>query len=210
MNDRIGELLPKNIRIRLASASPRRRELLSAMGIPFTVSPCDVDEQIGEGTHPADAVILLSARKAQAAAACFGTEDVILSSDTLVEIDGVPLGKPKDEADALSMLLRLSGREHRVHTGLSVAWHGECRTVRDTTRVFMRPFTEEEARAYIATGEPADKAGAYAIQGIASAFIEKIDGDYFNVVGLPTCRMFGLLREAFGIEPEDVICKNNV
>lgn len=199
MNDRIGELLPKNIRIRLASASPRRRELLSAMGIPFTVSPCDVDEQIGEGTHPADAVILLSARKAQAAAACFGTEDVILASDTLVEIDGVPLGKPKDEADALSMLLRLSGREHRVHTGLSVAWHGECRTVRDTTRVFMRPFTEEEARAYIATGEPADKAGAYAIQGLGGALVDRIEGAYDTVVGLPCAAVERLLLAALGL-----------
>lgn len=199
MNDRIGELLPKNIRIRLASASPRRRELLSAMGIPFTVSPCDVDEQIGEGTHPADAVLLLSARKAQAAAACFGTEDVILASDTLVEIDGVPLGKPKDEADALSMLLRLSGREHRVHTGLSVAWHGECRTVRDTTRVFMRPFTEEEARAYIATGEPADKAGAYAIQGLGGALVDRIEGAYDTVVGLPCAAVERLLLAALGL-----------
>lgn len=199
MNDRIGELLPKNIRIRLASASPRRRELLSAMGIPFTVSPCDVDEQIGEGTHPADAVLLLSARKAQAAAACFGTEDVILASDTLVEIDGVPLGKPKDEADALSMLLRLSGREHRVHTGLSVAWHGECRTVRDTTRVFMRPFTEEEARAYIATGEPADKAGAYAIQGLGGALVDRIEGAYDTVVGLPCAAVEHLLLAALGL-----------
>lgn len=199
MNDRIGELLPKNIRIRLASASPRRRELLSAMGIPFTVSPCDVDEQIGEGTHPADAVILLSARKAQAAAACFGTEDIILASDTLVEIDGVPLGKPKDEADALSMLLRLSGREHRVHTGLSVAWHGECRTVRDTTRVFMRPFTEEEARAYIATGEPADKAGAYAIQGLGGALVDRIEGAYDTVVGLPCAAVERLLLAVLGL-----------
>ena len=199
MNDRIGELLPKNIRIRLASASPRRRELLSAMGIPFTVSPCDVDEQIGEGTHPADAVILLSARKAQAAAACFGTEDVILASDTLVEIDGVPLGKPKDEADALSMLLRLSGREHRVHTGLSVAWHGECRTVRDTTRVFMRPFTEEEARAYIATGEPAGKAGAYAIQGLGGALVDRIEGAYDTVVGLPCAAVERLLLAVLGL-----------
>lgn len=199
MNDRIGELLPKNIRIRLASASPRRRELLSAMGIPFTVSPCDVDEQIGEGTHPADAVILLSARKAQAAAACFGTEDIILASDTLVEIDGVPLGKPKDEADALSMLLRLSGREHRVHTGLSVAWHGECRTVRDTTRVFMRPFTEAEARAYIATGEPADKAGAYAIQGLGGALVDRIEGAYDTVVGLPCAAVERLLLAVLGL-----------
>lgn len=199
MNDRIGELLPKNIRIRLASASPRRRELLSAMGIPFTVSPCDVDEQIGEGTHPADAVLLLSARKAQAAAACFGTKDVILASDTLVEIDGVPLGKPKDEADALSMLLRLSGREHRVHTGLSVAWHGECRTVRDTTRVFMRPFTETEARAYIATGEPADKAGAYAIQGLGGALVDRIEGAYDTVVGLPCAAVERLLLAVLGL-----------
>ncbi len=195
MNYRIGELLPPHIRIRLASASPRRRELLSAMGLSFTVCPCDVDETVGEGTHPADAVLLLSARKAQAAA-CFGAEDVILASDTLVEIDGVPLGKPKDEADALAMLLRLSGREHRVHTGVSVMWHGECRTARDTTRVFMRPFTEAEARDYIATGEPADKAGAYAIQGLGGALVDRIEGAYDTVVGLP-CAVVDRLLSAF-------------
>ncbi len=198
MNYTIEGRFPSHLSLFLASASPRRRELLSAMGLSFTVCPCDVDETVRTGTHPADAVLLLSARKAQAASC---TEDgaVIIASDTLVEIDGEPLGKPKDKADALSMLMRLSGREHRVHTGVSILFGGECRTARDTTRVFMRPFTEEEARCYIATGEPADKAGAYAIQGLGGALVDRIEGNYDTVVGLPCALVDRMLSAILGL-----------
>ena len=177
--------LPADVTLILASASPRRRELLSGMGLTFTVCPCDVDESVPQGMHPADAVVLLARRKAEAVAALH-PDAIVLASDTLVEIDAMPLGKPQDEADAVSTLMRLSGNEHRVHTGVAVMHRGRCFAEKDTTRVFMRQFDEKEARAYVATGEPMDKAGAYGIQGLGGRLVERIEGNYDTVVGLPT------------------------
>ena len=179
----------------LASASPRRRELLSAMGLCFTVTPADVDESIPHGMHPADAVVELSKRKALAAADVVGRDTIVIASDTLVEEGDRPLGKPQDAEDAVRMLLSLAGREHRVHTGVAIAYRGTIFADRDTTRVFFRPFDEREARDYVATGEPMDKAGAYGIQGLGGALVARTEGAFDTVVGLPTALLDRLLCE---------------
>ena len=186
----------KGAAITLASASPRRRELLSEMGLSFTVSPADVDERVPDGMHPADAVVELSKRKALAVSDVVGDGVFVIASDTLVEEGGRPLGKPTDEEDAVSMLLSLSGREHRVHTGVAVAYRGRLYAERDTTRVFFRPFDEREARDYVATGEPMDKAGAYGIQGLGGALVDHIEGAFDTVVGLPCLLVDRLLCAA--------------
>lgn len=177
--------LPAGASLILASASPRRRELLSGMGFSFSLCPCEVDERVPQGMHPAEAVVLLARRKAEAVAPLHPNA-IILASDTLVEIDSLPLGKPRDEADALRTLMRLCGNEHRVHTGVALIYRGRVLAEKDTTRVFMRAFEEAEARAYVATGEPMDKAGAYGIQGLGGRLVERIEGSYDTVVGLPT------------------------
>ena len=184
--------MPVGVGLILASASPRRRELLGGMGLTFSVCPCDVDETVPAGMHPRDAVVLLARRKAEAVAARY-PDQVVLASDTLVELDALPLGKPTDEADAVATLLRLAGREHRVHTGVAVAYRGRMLADRDTTRVFMRPFDEGEACAYVATGEPMDKAGAYGIQGLGGRLVARTEGAYDTVVGLPCALVDELL-----------------
>lgn len=200
---RFPEIFPKGARLLLASGSPRRRELLGGMGLSFEISPCEVDESVDPAVHPADATVLLAARKARAAYALFGDEDsIILASDTLVECDGVPLGKPADEADALRTLMTLSGRAHNVHTGVAVIYHGRLHATRDTTSVRMRAFSEEEAVAYVQTGEPMDKAGAYGIQGLGGRLVEGFDGEYDTVVGLPT-RLTDLLLCRAVLHPEE-------
>ena len=184
MSCRFLTLCPPHVRLTLASASPRRHELLSGMGLAFTVTPCDVDESLPAGILPEDAVLLLAERKARVSSLLPDT--VILASDTLVALDGIALGKPRDEADALSILMRLSGRTHSVHTGVAVRYADRLLSAQDTTLVHMRPFNEEEARAYIKTGEPMDKAGAYGIQGLGGRLVSHIEGAFDNVVGLPT------------------------
>ena len=187
MDYRFSSIFPKGARLLLASASPRRRELLGSMGLTFEISPCEVDEQVDPAVHPADATVLLAARKAKAAYDLFGGEDtIILASDTLVECDGVPLGKPADETDAVRTLMTLSGRKHNVHTGVAVIYRGRLHAARDTTAVHMRAFTEDEAIAYVQTGEPMDKAGAYGIQGLGGMLVDGFTGEYDTVVGLPT------------------------
>ena len=186
----------------LASASPRRRELLGEMGVAFSLSPCEVDEHTDPAVHPADAVVLLSVRKARAAHALHEGEDAfILASDTLVEIGGVPLGKPEDEAHAKAMLLSISGKTHHVHTGVAIIYRGRVHAARDTTAVRMRDFDEDEALAYIATGEPMDKAGAYGIQGLGGRLVEGTEGEFDTVVGLPTKLVDELLCRAL-LHPE--------
>jgi len=168
----------------LASGSPRRRELLARMGYSFETCATDVDEHVNG--HARDIVGTLAARKAEAAAAQY-SRGVVIASDTLVSIDGAPLGKPVDAADAFRMLRSLSGREHEVFTGVCVidaaTGRRESRVVR--TGVRFRALEDEEIRAYIATGEPMDKAGAYAIQGGAGPFVTTLDGSFENVVGFP-------------------------
>lgn len=178
----------------LASQSPRRRELLARLGLPFTVAPAGVDETMDPERDPYDEVARLSQAKADAVPV--GPDDVVVAADTVVVLDGRVLGKPKDPDDAARMLRALSGRSHQVMTGLTVKRGGRRWPLTAVTRVWFRPLSGAEIDAYIASGEPMDKAGAYGIQGLAAAFVERLDGDYFNVVGLPLCPLAGLLRQA--------------
>ena len=177
----------------LASQSPRRRELLGLFRIPFTVRVADIDETMDLSLPPYDEVARVSRLKALAVPR--EPEDVVIAADTVVVCDGKVLGKPKDEAEALEMLTLLSGRDHQVMTGLTVLRGGEEKTCTEVTDIRFRPLTQKEILAYIRTGEPMDKAGAYGIQGGAALFAQGIHGDYFNVVGLPVCRLGQLLRQ---------------
>ena len=188
------------MKIILASRSPRRRELLERVGLKeFQVVSPDVDERVGPGLSPARMVEELSLRKARAAAGKAGPEDVVIAADTVVALDGKALGKPRDREDAFAMLSALSGREHRVYTGVSVLRGGRAATEHEETAVAFRALAPGEIWGYIATGEPMDKAGAYGIQGIGALLVSGIRGDYCNVMGLPVFRLGRMLRE-FGIE----------
>lgn len=185
----------------LASASPRRQELLRNAGISFTVQAADIDERPLPGESAQDCAERLARAKALAIAAKRPT-DVILGADTVVVIDGAILGKPSDEGDALRILRLLSGRTHQVITGVCLVRPADgvlaasaIATDSENTRVMMSQISDEEIRAYVATGEPMDKAGAYAIQGMASRWIPRIEGDYSNVVGLPVALVWRMLRE---------------
>lgn len=187
-----------DVQLILASQSPRRRELLSLMGIPFLVDAPQVDETCTLGAR--DAVLELSQRKARAAAAKHPGR-VILASDTLVAVDDAPLGKPRDQADAFRMLKSLSGRWHQVYTGVcAISAGGECFARTEATDVHFGPMSDEAIRAYIRTGEPMDKAGAYALQGIAGLWIEEIRGSHTNVIGLPLTLTRRLLEQC-GLHP---------
>ncbi|GBF09992.1 MULTISPECIES: Maf family protein [Tepidibacillus] len=187
-------------KIILASSSPRRREILELIGISFLVHPSDVDESYNESNSPEDIVKQLATRKAMDIASYY-QEGIIIGADTIVVLDGQILGKPKDEEDAFQMLNRLQGRSHQVFSGVAVvdAKTREVKASYQMTKVYMDPLSEEEIRLYIATKEPMDKAGSYGIQGFGAIFIEKIEGDYFNVVGLPVALLSTLLKD-FGIQ----------
>jgi septum formation protein len=196
----------------LASASPRRQELLRSAGIPFITQAADIDETPLAGEAPRECAERLAREKALAVWRT-RPQDVVLGADTIVVIDGCILGKPRDADDAARMLRLLSGRVHRVITGVCVVGpigmapaaqsafeklgteNGEVRTASETTLVTMNALTNEEIRDYVASGEPMDKAGAYAIQGMASRWISRIEGDYSNVVGLPVALVYGMLRQ---------------
>jgi septum formation protein len=190
----------------LASASPRRQELLRNAGIQFTVQPADIDETPLAGESPRDCAERLAREKALAVFRR-RPQDYVLGADTIVVVEGTILGKPRDANDAARMLRLLSGRTHAVITGVCVvgpvdngqglvASEGEgALTASETTLVTMTALTEEEIQDYVATGEPMDKAGAYAIQGIASRWIPRVEGDYSNVVGLPVALVYRILRE---------------
>lgn len=182
----------------LASASPRRLDLLRQIGVEPVVEPADVDETLDGSLDVAAAVAGLAGAKARAVAHRHRGESVlVLGADTLVVLDGVALGKPDDEADARAMLGRLSGREHQVMTGVAIidAATGNDAGGVEVTSVRFRDLSPAEIEAYVATGEPLDKAGAYAIQGRAAAFVEALDGDRSNVVGLPLHLVQRLLAE---------------
>ena len=190
----------------LASASPRRRELLERIGITgFTVAAPNVDESVHPGLSPADMVETLSLRKARAAAEAFGPDGLILAADTVVALDDGVLGKPRDRDDAFAMLSALSGREHRVYTGVTVLRGGRAATEHEVTAVTFRELSPDEIWGYIATGEPLDKAGAYGIQGVGALLVSGIRGDYSNVMGLPVFRLGQMLR-GFGL---DLLRKQN-
>ena len=183
----------------LASQSPRRRELLERMGLAgFRVVSPDVDEHMEEDLPPAQLVCRLSQRKARAVREQVGNEGLIIAADTVVAMDGAVLGKPADELAAFKMLSTLSGVRHQVYTGLTVLRGGEEHTEYEVTDVSFRELTQGEIEDYIRTGEPMDKAGAYGIQGYGALFISGIQGDYYNVMGLPVCRL-GQLLETLGV-----------
>ena len=172
----------------LASASPRRRELLQRAGVTFTVRVSDADEQISPDTPPHEAVMSLARQKAQAVAkSC--PDDLVIGADTVVVYDGAILGKPADAADAVRMLRMLSGKTHTVYTGVCLLSPGKTETFFEQTQVTFYPLTQQEIEAYVATGEPMDKAGAYGIQGRGCTLVQGICGDYFNVVGLPVAAL---------------------
>lgn len=183
----------------LASASPRRRFLLDLVGFEFEVIPPSVDENEHADEDPATHVLRLSLVKAQSVAESLD-DGLVLGADTIVLLDGEILEKPADEEEAFSMLSRLSGVWHVVYTGLAVvdASTGERATGYEMSRVRIREMSPEEIRAYIATGEPMDKAGSYGIQGYGAAIVESVEGCYFNVVGLPLVRLLRLLKELAG------------
>lgn len=182
----------------LASASPRRRELLGMFDVPFRVIPAVGEEKSVPGLSPGETVeALAKAKAAEVAAQHSGA--LVIGSDTVVERDGELLGKPKSEEEAFRMLQSLSGRNHRVWSGVCVMDAERCLTAHEMTAVHFRPLSDEEIYAYIRSGEPMDKAGAYGCQGRAALFIDRLEGDFFNVMGLPLCRLGQMLKE-LGVE----------
>lgn len=184
----------------LASSSPRRKELLAGLGLEFTVIPSDVSEEIENNCSPEEMVKLLAQRKAEAVARQID-QGLVIGADTIVVLEGEVLGKPRDKVDAFSMLTRLQGREHEVYSGISIvdAKTNEYETGFQSTKVRMRSLNDLEVTQYIATDEPMDKAGAYAIQGLGATLVEGINGDYFTVVGLPLALTAKYLRN-FGVD----------
>ena len=183
----------------LASASPRRQELLQRMGITeFDIRVPEAEETYPEGLSPRQIVEYISREKADAAVKLCGADEIVITADTMVFLDDARLGKPTDEADALRMLTALQGRHHTVCTGVTVRQGDHTVTESEETEVIFRPATQRELLAYIATGEPMDKAGAYGIQGKGSLLVEGIRGDFFNVMGLPLLQLSRML-EQFGI-----------
>jgi septum formation protein len=190
------------VRVILASQSPRRRELLSLVGIAHEVQPADIDESYLAGERPREHAERL-ARGKTAVIAEREPDALVIGSDTIVVVDGDVLGKPVDEPDAVRMLERLAGRSHVVVTAVAVAWRGETRSEVEEVGVTFHPMNRTEVDAYIATGEPMDKAGAYGIQGYGATIVSRVDGDYFAVMGLPLQRLTRVLasigiRYAFG------------
>lgn len=182
----------------LASASPRRKEILEQVGVAFTVSASRKKEETIRKA-PEKVVMELSAQKAEDVAESAGVNTIVIGADTVVSYKGQILGKPKDEKEAESMLLKLQGTVHQVYTGVTIVIkgeNGERRTLRfyEETKVFLRSMTVEQIRSYIATGEPLDKAGSYGIQGRFAVYVKRIEGDYYNVVGLPIQAIYTALR----------------
>ena len=190
-----------DMEIVLASGSPRRRQLLEQIGLTgFRVLPSDADESLPDGIAPGKAVERLSARKGAAVAAQARPGALVIAADTVVALDGAILGKPRDRAEAEAMLTALSGRTHQVYTGVTLLQDGRRLTEHEVTAVTFRPLSPEEIAAYVSTGEPMDKAGAYGIQGLGALLVERLEGDYFNVMGLPLCRLGEMLAQ-FGVRP---------
>ncbi|MBQ9459477.1 MAG: septum formation inhibitor Maf [Oscillospiraceae bacterium] len=184
----------------LASGSPRRQELLRRIGIErFSVVVPRADESCPAGLSARETVAHIARAKAEAARALTRREDIVITADTMVFLGDDRLGKPRDEADALRMLTELCGKKHTVCTGVTVRKDDRLNCFTTSTDVYFRPASESELRAYIASGEPMDKAGAYGIQGLGALLVERIDGDYYNVMGLPLLPLARALRE-FDVE----------
>jgi len=181
------------MKVILASGSPRRKELLTLMGIEFTAVSADVDETLSEGISPDMAVEQLSRKKAEFIAKQY-PNGIVIGADTVVAVEDKILGKPKDAEDAIRMLMMLSGKSHKVYTGVYIAGEQFNIGFSESTEVSFFKISEEEAEDYVKTGEPMDKAGAYAIQGIGAALVKGIVGDYNNVVGLPAAKVKRILE----------------
>ena len=177
----------------LASASPRRQELLKLFGLPFTVRVADIDETMDPGLPPFDEVGRVS--RAKALAIPGEADDIIIAADTIVVCEGKTLGKPRDPEDAKAMLRLLSGRDHQVMTGCTVLRGEKAETFTEVTDIHFRDLSENEIARYVASGEPMDKAGSYGIQGGAALFCTHMVGDYYNVLGLPVCRLGQVLGQ---------------
>ncbi len=181
----------------LASASPRRRELLGLLGKPFVIRCADIDETMDPKKAPFDEVARVSRLKALGVEA--EEDDLVIAADTIVVCEGRVLGKPHSRREAEEMLRLLSGRDHQVMTGCTLRKGRQTRTFTEVTDLHFRPLSQREIEAYVATGEPMDKAGAYGIQGGAALFCQRLEGDYYNVMGLPVC---ALLQEMRAFVPE--------
>ena len=181
----------------LASQSPRRRELLGLFKLPFAIRVADIDETTQPGAAPYDEVARLSREKALAVPR--DADDIVIAADTIVVLGSRILGKPHSPAEAAEMLTALSGRDHQVMTGMTVLRGNTVLTCTEVTDIHFRPLSQKEIDTYVATGEPMDKAGAYGIQGGAALFADKMVGDYYNVMGLPVCRLRLMLEQ---IAPE--------
>ena len=188
------------MRIILASKSPRRKELLSELYSDFEIVVSDADETLPQGCTPAESAAIIALRKGVAVAEKVGKEALVISSDTMVELDGEVLGKPASAADAHRMLSKLSDRQHNVHTGVAVCYKGRTFSGTDTTRVEFRRIADGEIDEYIASGEPMDKAGAYGIQGLGGAFVVGYEGRFDTVVGLSLALTEQLVKEAKSLE----------
>ena len=177
----------------LASASPRRKELLEKFGVPFCIRVADIDETMDPHAAPFEEVGRVSRLKAMATAR--EMDDIVIAADTVVVCEGKVLGKPRDEQEAIGMLSLLSGRDHQVMTGCTVLRGEQSRTFTEVTDIHFRALSQKEIARYVQSGEPMDKAGSYGIQGGAALFCERMVGDYYNVMGLPVCRLGQVLRE---------------
>ena len=189
-------------KIILASGSPRRRELLTDLGIKFEIMVDNSSEVTPKNASPDEVVMTLAKNKLCNVAKNAPNDSLIIAADTVVAYNGRILGKPKDEAQAFEMLSALSGQRHSVYTGIAVGDNKTGKTVCEfeKTDVYFRKLEDDEIKRYISTGEPMDKAGAYGIQNLGALFVEKINGDYFNVVGLPLCRLGKILKDEFELK----------
>ena len=187
----------------LASASPRRKELLGLFHIPFTIRVADIDETMDNTKSPYDEVARVSRMKALAVER--QADDIVIAADTIVVCGGKVLGKPGNEAEAVSMLQLLSGRDHQVMTGCTVLRGDRAETFTEVTDLHFRELSQKEIENYVASGEPMDKAGSYGIQGGAALFCERMVGDYYNVMGLPVCRLGQVLKQMAPEVMEDTL-----
>jgi septum formation protein len=181
------------VRVILASGSPRRHELLDMIGIAHEVIPANIDESLRNGERPVEHVERLAREKGAAIADRF-PNSLVIAADTIVVIDGEVLGKPRDAAEARAMLHRLAGRTHVVFTAVAASLHGRLESAVEEVSVTFLPISDSTIANYVATGEPMDKAGSYGIQGYGATIVQRIDGDFFTVMGLPLARLVALLR----------------
>lgn len=191
----------------LASKSKRRQKILQNLGINFKIASADADETVSGDLSPDEYVEGLAARKLRAARSGrnFDDDDLIICADTVVSYDGLIMGKPKSRDDAFTMLTMLSGNWHQVYTGIAVGQGDKMAVDYEVTRVKFREMSADEIEKYVDSGEPMDKAGAYGIQDTAGIFVEAIEGDFFNIVGLPVCKLGQVLKSEFNIEIIDLI-----